>query len=50
MAKTNIVVKQAAPEAIDYAKEIIGKWYNAHRNELFRAIIKTTTYKPIKTI
>ena len=30
VAKTNIVVKQAAPEAIDYAKEIIGKWYNAH--------------------
>ncbi|MBO7046168.1 MAG: hypothetical protein J6W38_07435, partial [Prevotella sp.] len=30
VAKTNIVVKQAAPEAIDYAKAIIGKWYNAH--------------------
>ena len=30
VAKTNIVVKQAAPEAIDYAKTIIGKWYNAH--------------------
>lgn len=30
VAKTNIVVKQAVPEAIDYAKAIIGKWYNAH--------------------
>ncbi len=30
VAMTTIVVKQAAPEAIDYAQAIIGKWYNAH--------------------
>lgn len=30
VATTNIIVKQSAPEEIDYAKAIIGKWYNAH--------------------